>query len=780
MAFCVRSERKMDYFKKDILNPGPGQYFQQNEKQKIKKRIYPPFYTSSERTSFFKKEEFPGNRSYDLIDKSYDASFNAKEEKEKINLKNNYYISKTKNKNRSNLNYNSNNNNSSTNAASFSTFPFNNNSNLNPKNKNNKNNSFMVQSYSNADNNTFINNNSKSSKIGFLSQSMRFNSKDNILKKNEPGPGTYEAINYINNIILNNNEKKSKNKSGQNLLKASLKMEAGSLNRIISIPSKTMNGYVYVGKGKKNENDNNSKDLNENKKFNNENSNFGNINKEYTLIIDKNTKFGKNMPTSEYVGPGSYDIYTKEKGNSVLKWSKSFNKNEIKNKNELLKIQKYFDEMKKYGETINNFNTNKKINLLHLCRTNSSHFLVGKYKKGLNDINRKVLDNNINKKINTSYYCRDSFIEDKTQIPGPGYYSKELIDEKKDTLYYKDSEKQKVKENKNPKKLIMENYRKIQFGEVIKLEGKFGSNCGRFMNRNKSMEYLGPTTYFNEKNKFESNKKPDILSHLKYGKLENSFKNRDLLYKFRDSNISDFKEPINSLDKITDKNNNKQSQSNNLFLNGAIPNNPGPGEYELSGNFIIPSFSQTTMMNSKVERFQNIEENTPGPGAYIDIGNLENEKIEEKLKKIIKPSNFDFKNIEKIKRIEEIKESNRKRNDFPGVGTYNPDIPKTIYYKIKSKINPNQSFHSPFLFSSERFKLKKDEGVSPDNYAPYKFDKEQKNLQYMAFSKAKRFENKFNAENMKGVWHLAGPGSYDLIRNSWTKKSYNILFSGNQ
>ena len=58
------------------------------------------------------------------------------------------------------------------------------------------------------------------------------------------------------------------------------------------------------------------------------------------------------------------------------------------------------------------------------------------------------MDPHRNKKINTSYYCRDSFIEDKTQIPGPGYYSKELIDEKKDTLYYKDSEKQKIQQTK--------------------------------------------------------------------------------------------------------------------------------------------------------------------------------------------------------------------------------------------------------------------------------------------------------------------------------------------
>ena len=44
---------------------------------------------------------------------------------------------------------------------------------------------------------------------------------------------------------------------------------------------------------------------------------------------------------------------------------------------------------------------------------------------------------------------------------------------------------------------------------------------------------------------------------------------------------------------------------------------------------------------------------------------------------------------------------------------------------------------------------------------------------------SKRFLSNLNDENMKGVWHMAGPGSYD-VDNSWNKKTYNVLFSGNQ
>ena len=206
--------------------------------------------------------------------------------------------------------------------------------------------------------------------------------------------------------------------------------------------------------------------------------------------------------------------------------------------------------------------------------------------------------------------------------------------------------------------------------------------------------------------------------------------------------------------------------------------NPGPGEYELSHSFIIPSYSQVQMMNSQVERFPDIGENTPGPGAYLNKQKLENERIEEKLKKIINHAHFDRQNLEKLKRIEEIKESNRKRNDFPGAGTYNPGFLDTINYKVRAKINPRQSYQSPFLLSSERFKFHKDDKVSPANYNPYKYDKEQKNLQYMQFGKSKRFGD-HDYDNMKGIWHLAGPGSYDVNKDSWNKKTYNALFSNN-
>ena len=744
MAFCIRSERKMDYFKKDSSNPGPGQYFQQVEKNVIKKRIHPPFHTSALRNTFVPKEDIPGPGSYDLIDKSIineDSklninSINQNEKEIKYNSKINNYEKKYNNnlsmanlKNVSNIDINN-----TSRMAEVSTVPYNNNSSINQKNMSVKNNSKFIQEYNNVNYST-IKNSSSTSKLGFFSQSLRFDENNSLSKIDEPGPGTYETIDFTNNILLKNNKKKYT--SEHKLMKASLKGETGSLNRVISIPSKVMNGYMYIA----------------NKNINSNNLKFkkGNINKDYKQIIDRNSPFGPKTSTNEFVGPGSYDIFIKEKGNSVLQWSKSFNVKDINLKKELFKKKQVFDEMKKYGETNNSFNKSKKISILNLLKKNP----IDKYKKTLYDINNKKPDYSINKKLN-SYYCRDSFIEDKSEIPGPGYYSKELINYEEDEHYGKQNEK-------FDQKLIKSNFRKSLFGEETKSEGNFGSNCNRFLSKSKSMEDLGPATYFKQSNKFEPNKKPDIFKHLKKpGKSLNAKENQDL----KDNGV-----------KNEEKLDNNLSRTKSMFLSKTLSDYPGPGSYEISQTFILPSFSRAQMMNSQVERFPQKEEDTPGPGSYLNNEIIETEKIEEQLKKM--SSNYED-DIEKIQRIEKIKEINRRRNDFPGVGTYNPGLIETINYKMKSKLNPNQSYQSPFLISSGRFKIEKNKSVSPTIYDPYKYEQDQKKLQYMMFGKAKRFDENLNNENMKGVWHLAGPGSYDLTKDNWNKKTFNVLFSGTQ
>ena len=747
MAFCIRSERKMDYFKKDSSNPGPGHYFQQVEKNAIKKRIHPPFHTSALRNTFVLKEDVPGPGSYDLIDKSIineDSKLNInninQNEKETIEYNskfNNYEKKYNNNFSMINLKYVSTiDNNNSSRIAEISTIPFHNNSSINQKNKSINNNSQYIQEY-NYINYSTIKNSSTSSKLGFFSQSLRFDDNNSSLKIDEPGPGTYETKDFTNNILMKNNKKKYK--SEHKLMKASLKGETGSLSRIISIPSKVMNGYIYL--------DNKSENIDINSlKFKKEN-----IYKENKLINDRNSQLGPKTSTSEFVGPGSYDIFIKEKGNSVLQWSKGFNVKELNLKKELSKKKKVFDEMKKYGETNNSFNKVKKISILNLVKKNP----INKYKKELNKINDKKPCYSINKKLN-SYYCRDSFIQDKSEIPGPGYYSKELINYQADELYGKKNEK-------IDKKLIKSSFRKSLFGEEMKSEGNFGSNCSRFLSKSKSMEDLGPTTYFKESNKFEPNKKPDIFNHLKKpGKLLSGNENLNI----KDKEV-----------KNEEKQDSNISKTNSMFFSKTLNDYPGPGTYEISQTFILPSFSQVQMMNSQVERFPQKEEGNPGPGSYLNKKIIETEKLQEHLKKM---SNNYEDDLEKLHRIEKIKEINRRRNDFPGVGSYNPGLIETINYKMKSKLNQNQSYQSPFLISSGRFKIDKANSVSPTNYDPYKYEKDQKKLQYMMFGKAKRFIGNMNNENMKGAWHLAGPGSYDLTKDNWNKKTFNVLFSGTQ
>jgi hypothetical protein len=137
------------------------------------------------------------------------------------------------------------------------------------------------------------------------------------------------------------------------------------------------------------------------------------------------------------------------------------------------------------------------------------------------------------------------------------------------------------------------------------------------------------------------------------------------------------------------------------------------------------------------------------------------------------------KDLFREKKIKKIIEINKKKREVPGVGTYNPEKNNSIIYKIYSKLNFRQSFQSPFLNSSERFiQHKNNEKISPSSYEPYKYEKEQKSIQYMAFNKANRLNDELDGIK-KNDWFLAGPGSYDL-RPEWNKKSYNILFSANQ
>ena len=197
MAFCVRSERKMDYLINDNTNLGPGQYFQSSDKKYIKKRIHPPFEISSKRETLYITNDIPGPGSYDLIDKSYfnnkDSSFNST----KIN-------NKKKEKNSSIINNN--------NFSVFNSKAGNNNSSYAleiSKNTNNNKSNFIILENNETDiyikvkNNSNIKNNFSSlnirPKVGFLSKVKRFYQNSNILSI---VLGTFGSISFPYPVIV--------------------------------------------------------------------------------------------------------------------------------------------------------------------------------------------------------------------------------------------------------------------------------------------------------------------------------------------------------------------------------------------------------------------------------------------------------------------------------------------------------------------------------------------------------------------------------------------------
>ena len=665
MAFCVRSERKMEYLAKDFSDVGPGQYFQTPDKKYMIKRIHPPFEIAAKRTSYFKINDNPGPGSYDLIDKSIinnkDSTFNSSQN-----------LTKKREKNSNIINYTFTNNNLSSNVGNNSSYLLEISKNTNKSNFNNSEHN-ETNNYININTNRKIiikkNNFSTNfeGKKGYESKLIKykknaFNLSDINNNSKEPGPGSYESeLNTIHNNII----KLNRNSNKKNLISLPLRIEAGSLKRIISIPSKDMNGYTYDYKKKLN------------------------------LLIDKTN-------TDEYIGPGKYDIITKYNPKSILDWSKTFNLKEIRKKRDILKRNQTLEELKKKGDIMPKIIKMK----INNNRTNflKSHFLYGNHKKGLNDLNNKLFANNINRRSNFFIYSRDSFILDKTEIPGPGYYTLDLINNSQ-TI-------------KNKKK----NINTTEIG--------FGSTCNRFIYKNKSMKNLGPATYFNERNKFQPDDKPDILSHLKNKRLF-------------DDTIKPKIKPLS---------------------------NPGPGSYNLVNSFINKSYGKYEFMDNKMDRFKYNFNDNPGPGTYISMDNLDDE-IKTSKKMFIQTKNIIDKE-EKQKMMEKLEKiKSEKKIGIPGVGSYNIEKADSINSNIKKKINPILSYNSPFLISSKRFNYKRAEEV---DYPIYDAKYPKKNLNYIAFSKAERFKKYW--ENNSN--YLAGPGSYNLSKDEeWSKKTFNKLFS---
>ena len=795
MAFCIRSERKMGFQNKIKSFPGPGQYDGMTKKNKLNKKMnYPPFHSSAQRNLLINNSDTPGPGSYNL-NKSYSPETSTYQNK----IGNNSIEKNNNNSIKSNIIYQ---NSSLTNTSKINNISlkkkFKNKSfssnDLNSKHSDEKFHNFCINL-----NIGFLSPIHCNEKLGFLSQTKRFD-KSELDKENFPGPGSYNES--INSTI---NESKLKPK----LKNASLVEKTGSLKRVISIPSKKMNGYIYGNTNNhKNtsyifdsDNNNSSKALslslknniinsiknNSKTKILNEKASFCNdldlfINQISFLNSDMN-----NSDTNEIIGPGSYDAKLKSKNNNIINWSKSFNLKKINQKKELQKRIKLIEEMRKVGEyNAYKLNLNKMKNIKPL-KSNRFHKDFKLIKR--NNLQNKILDS-----------FRNSFIPNKSDIPGPGYYNKEII-KRENNVLYKDKIEINEKNNSNINN-------KNSIDETIKIDKYIDSP----FNKSKSSEDLGPTTYFKEKNKYEPEKKNTIYKNIILGKTQMScsvinnsdFYSPEIIDNKKSNEIKKQNEsqnnsrnnktnkktstysPLNSNSKTERNSSSIQNHRKNpynkplieLLKMNSLDGNPGPGAYELSQTFIKPSFSSTSIMENKGERFiYKINEN-PGPGSYQNI-NINSFDLDKQIIKKNNELNYEYfqEDYYKERRIKNIIEFNKRGNEVPGTGSYNIDERNSILYKICSRFNPSQSYYSPFMNSSGRFEKKKKGNVSlsPTLYDPYEFENIPKNKKYILFNKAIRF-NRILENKRKNEWFFAGPGSYNLTP-IWNKKSFNILFS---
>ena len=582
--------------------------------------------------------------------------------------------------------------------------------------------------------NTHLSNNSTkevsignyNNKIGFLSKEERFKNLSNNINNNnynnisnnsnlESKINNNNNIKNIKNEILNlkhnnNNieilKKKNYNKKYYEIInKNKTNLLTGSLNRLLSIPSKKMNGYLIK-------------------------------NKSAEIIL--NPLFLEKKENE--IGPGSYDIKMIEK-NNIIDWNKQINLKEkikkIKEKNE----KDFIEKMKKFGDKKENNNNKNKINSVY------ENYIKIKNKKEnylkllkFNENEKNALINNKIKLLNN-------------EIPGPGYYEKDI----------------------NRTQIII-NKNKIQ---------NFGNSVKRnlFEENKNSNNFLGPTTYFNQKNKFEKDKKINYFYFINKS-LERSV-------------LSCKKTKINS-------NENININKNKNFI-------PGPGSYNLSKSFIKKSASEKELLHSYEKRnniFNNIKNNNPGPGAYLSQNYLsefnynKNNKIIEKFyeeddENYLKKESNKINEENEKRRNEIIEKINEKKNISPSPNDYLVDFYNSIEYfnLVKSRNKNIQKINGPFLISSLRFKNENNnnnnlkeknfnyndfiliKNINKNNKNKHnifnKFNNSFLNLKHSSSfcSKINRFDTN-KEENNK-----LGPGYYEKENQfDWNKKTFNILF----
>ena len=597
MAFCIRSERKINLTDKENFPLGPGQYLKLPQKKIIPNPHMIPFGTSYPKTQH-KPEVTPGPGSYN-INYPLNNSISSLDVSLKSSISNQSTIDQSL---------------------------------LNIKGKINE-------------------------RLGFMTRVERFQPLNDVYKN--PGPGAY-------NIQFNEEKSEDKNKIKYGSQKRMIPLQTGSLSRVVSIPSKKMNGYYLDYKRNKSE-----------------------------IIVDPLSLESTRGSTSSLVGPGSYEIKRKKKNNAI-NWEQTCYKKERQLKQEKEIEQKIISELHPMNESRRD--TTYRNNFRAVFNQKKIFF---KRLPNFKDMNLEG----------------DGLVMD--DVPGPGYYEKEFnygkLFEEKDEL------------NKTSHYPLKK--RKVKKDE----DSHFGSKSTRFLQKSVSYENLGPCTYFIQKNKFEPNKKLNIYNRLKTKSL------------------------------IAHKEIDKEEMSEEKEIKA------GPGSYNLSRGFVKEIISKHGILHSNENRFKSQEEvqNIPGPGSYLPQDMLAT-KIQSNLMKTFNKR----EDNDSLFSTEQMTLSQKQQSGTPGVGTYHPEIVGSIEYKNTLKSGPTLGGRKGFLASSNRFNFKPNNMVGPGDYSPQIIRNMGKSYTTKGFIDTN--EKRFGISYKNNV--EVGPGDYELNKNEWNKKTYNVLF----
>jgi hypothetical protein len=250
-------------------------------------------------------------------------------------------------------------------------------------------------------------------------------------------------------------------------------------------------------------------------------------------------------------------------------------------------------------------------------------------------------------------------------------------------------------------------------------------------------------------------------------------------YYFRDKNTPKFKAQFFPLS--------RKEQTINIkkYEKDLINENMGPGKYDYKSQFDKTQMYYNGPLEKRfLENYKKIE---PGPGEYIQLVNWEKKVNENQL---LKPSIVTSKKTEESneKKEEKGRHGYISKNDYPGVGDYNPHIVNSIKYDIISKDNKISNLIAPFCSGQEKF-LKKSSSTSdlvgPGSYFPNitfknnlnkKEDKNGNHLYKIDGIKKDYIKLLYNQQKLN-LEKQVGPGSYDLHNyNEWNKKSFNALY----